>query len=420
MILKLLGAILLFVVAFQGNAQSLDRVIAVVNDEAVTYLEYQARYNRELLQNQDLGEKSSTIDIEVLRSLIDERIQAQAAENRGITVREEDVDRVLANMAVNNSRTIPQLFAELDDRGITELQFRRSLSEQILIQRIVDLAVNARVEISDQEVEYHLQAHKELYMSDESFEISHLFVSIAGKSESETASEMENIERIREALIQGMSFQKAVEDFSDGEQENGGYIGLRKEDQLPELFLDSLRDTQIGGITEVIQSANGYHILKLHSKEGDLKIVSQQMVRHILISPNAKDLTDEEARDMALDLADQIRSGTQFAEIARRFSDDENSASIGGSLGWVNPGDTVPAFESASKLLEINQLSEPVKSPFGYHLIQVDERRKRDISQDLAREQAYEEVFKRKSRELFDIWFGRIRDRAYIEVVAEL
>jgi peptidyl-prolyl cis-trans isomerase SurA len=392
----------------------------VVNDEALTFSEYQARYNRELLQNQDLSRSNGEIDIEVLRALIDERVQAQVARERGLTVRDEEVDNVVANMAKNNNRSTVQLYVELNDRGITEIQFRRSLLEQILIKRIVDLAVNSRVEISTQEVDYHLQAHKELYTIDESYEISHLFVSVVGKSETEAASDQENVEEIRQALLQGLPFEKAVKDFSDGDKENGGLIGWRKEDQLPDLFLDSLRDTPIGGITDVIRSENGFHILKIHSKEGDLKIVTQQRVRHILISPARKGLSEEEALTLAAELVTEIRAGADFSRIARLHSDDETSATLGGSLGWMNPGDTVGPFESAAQLLELNELSEPVKTQFGYHLIEVEDRRKKDISQELAKQQAYAEVYKRKQRELFQIWFGRIRDSAYIEMVAEL
>jgi peptidyl-prolyl cis-trans isomerase SurA len=405
----------------QAQVVGLDKVIAIVNDEAITFSEYQARYNRELLQNRDLASSvPNQIDINVLRALIDERLQAQMAKQRGIVVDESDVKNAIANMAEQNAVSIQQLYDQLLINRISELEFNRSIEEKILIQRLVDIAVKSRVNISDQEIDYHLQAHRELYSTNEVYDLSHLFVSTTGKSETEIQSDRDNLENIAIAIDNGLSFKKAVQDFSDSDNnEEGGYLGWRKEDQLPDLFLSALRETSVGGVTDVIESENGLHLLKIHGKEGDLKIVTQQMIRHILIRPDAKELTDEEALEYTKKILVELQNGAEFSRLARLHSDDNTSAATGGSLGWVNPGDTVPPFEAASRLLEIDELSKPVKSRFGYHLIQVQERRKKDISQDVARQKAYAEIHRRKSKELFDMWFGRIREAAFIEVVGQ-
>ncbi len=399
---------------------ALDEVIAIVNNEAITRSEYQTRYKRKQLEtDQGLEQIPEQIDFDILELLIDERIQAQAAQAAGISIGRAEIENAMANMAAQNNLSQQQLITELETQGISAIQFLRSIKEQRLIQRLVDISVNARVSVSEQEIDYHLQAHKELYMPNISYEISHLYVSTSGKSAAEIERESENVNHIHQGLLQGQSFSSAVRDFSDGEnQEEGGYAGWRKENQLPELFLAALRQTPIGGVTEIMKSVNGFHIIKLHAKEGDTKIVTQQRLRHILVQPQRSNLTDREAIDLLNDVANKIRQGSDFEQFARLLSDDAATASRGGALGWTNPGDTAPAFEQAALSLPLNQLSDPVRSRFGYHLIEVLDRRERDISRDIARNSAQRELFKRKAEERYQNWFGRLREGAYIEYVA--
>lgn len=399
-----------------AGAVALDEVIAIVNNEALTLSEYQARYQREQIQTHQTGQIPKEINPEILNLLIDERIQSQAAQAAGISINSAEIDDALINMANQNNMSPKELLVELKTQGISEVQFFRSIEEQRLIQRLVDIAVNSRVTVSEQEVDYYLQAHKERYMPDEGYEISHLFVSTAGKSEAEIESELENVNHLHQGLLQGQSFSTAVENFSDGEnQKEGGYLGWKTGEQLPELFLIVLRQTGVGDVTEVIKSANGFHILQLHAKKGNTKVVTQHLVRHILILPQRHNLTDEEAIEKLTDIADKINHAGDFEKFARLTSDDIDSASAGGSLGWVSPGDTAPLLEQAILNLPLNQLSNPVRSRFGYHLIEVLERREKDIGQDIMRKNARNELFKRKAAELYQNWFDRLRDGAYIE-----
>lgn len=411
---------LVFLISTSVLAQSvrLDKVIAVVNDEAITYSEYQARFNRARLQNSQLANAPEGVDINILRALVDERLQAQIARQRGVSISASEVDRTIEEMATKNNMTMDQMFSELQSKDISRLEFERSIEEQILIRRLTEVVINSRLAISEQEVDYHLKAHRELYVSDESYELSHLYVSTTGKSDELSQSDEENVQAIASAINQGMDFAKAVEDYSDGEnQQGGGYLGWRKEDQLPDIFLQALRQTPIGGVTEVIKSNNGLHLLKIHAKEGDLKIVTQQNLRHILISPRRKELTDAEALKYTQDLITELQQGVEFSKLARLHSDDQTSAKEGGELGWVNPGETAQPFETASLELQIGEISEPVKTQFGYHIIQVEQRRKKDISEDIARRQARNEIFRRKSSEQFKLWFSRAKDAAFIEMV---
>ena len=405
--------------AVGANAVALDQVIAVVNDEPITRSEYQVRYKRVQIEtNQVVGQIPAEIDPEIMRLLVDERIQVQAAQATGLSVSQAEIDSVLVNMAAQNNLSPEALLTELETQGLAKIQFLRSIAEQSLIQRVVDVAVNSRVTVSEQEVDYYLQAHKERYTANEEYEISHLFVTTSGKSVAEIESTSENVKYIRQGLLQGQSFAKSVEKFSDGKDRNDdGYLGWKKEQQLPELFLAALRQTSVGDITEIIKSANGFHIIKLHAKKGNTKEVTQLLVRHILIQPQRHNITAQEAIKMLTDLADKIKSEGGFEKFARLNSDDTATASNGGSLGWIVPDSTAPLLQQAVLNLPLNQLSEPVKSKFGYHLVEVLGRRTKDIGRDLARNNARDELFKRKAKELYQNWFDRLRDQAYIEYI---
>lgn len=404
----------------EANTVALDEVIVIVNDEAITRSEYQTRYKRQQIETDQGSEQiPEQVDNEILERLIDERIQAQVAHATGVVISRAEVESTLGNMAAQNNFSQAQLIAELEGQGISEAQFLRSIEEQILIQRLIDISVTSRVAVSDQEVDYYLQTHKERYNPSQIYELSHLFVATAGKSATEIEHEAENITHIYQGLLQGQSFAKAVKDFSDSEnKENGGYMGWRKEQQLPELFLTALRQTPVGGVTQVVQSPNGFHIIKLHAQEREQKIVTQQFVRHILIQPQREGLTDRETIDKLDEVANKIRQGGDFAKFARLISDDITTAHQGGLLDWVSPGDTAPRFEQAALSLPLNQMSAPVQTRFGYHIIEVLARREKDISSELARKNARRDLFTRKAAERYQNWFGRLREGAYIEYLA--
>ena len=401
-------------------ADVMDKVIAIVNDEAVTLSEYETRYRREQLKDsKNSGQVPDQIDISVLRALIDERIQAQAARRLGLGVGAPELESMLVALAGQNNLNAEQLLEKLNQQGIKPQQFLRSLEEQRLIQKVIETSVNSRVTVSEQEIDFHLEAHREIYSPDESYEISHLYISTIGKTEDEISRDLENANFIHANLLTGSEFSESAKSFSDGEnKEGGGYLGWRKEDQLPEIFLGELRKTSIGGISNIIKSANGFHILKLHAKEGELQIVTQNKVRHILIQPQIREITEQEALDLLLEIKSGIEKSGDFDKYARLNSDDNLSADEGGSLGWLNPGDAAQAIEETAAELPLNQLSEPIKSQYGYHLVEVLDRRKQDISEAVARKRAKQEVFSRKAKDLYQNWFDQIRDGSYIEFVA--
>ena len=409
-----------FSIVCSAQGVGLNKVIAIVNNDVITLSEYQTRLNREQLQGSSLnGETGFELNTEILQLIINERIQAQQAIDRGIKVSEQEIDRTVTDIIKQNNSTHDDLYRDLSDIGISESQLRRSIEEQLLIQKIIDLAVRSRVKVSDLDVENYLLSHQELNDPDESYELSHLIITLAGLSESQIMNQQENLNSIRHNLVSdSLSFSEAVELYSDEEKADGGYLGWLSHSQLPDIFLDSFRETSINGITEIIRSENKMHLFKIHEKKGNLTIVTQNLIRHILINPERKGLTAAASERLALDIYNQIINGEDFAKMVRLNSDDFISAEKEGVLGWMNPGESLPVFEEAVNQLELHTLSKPLRTRFGYHLIEIQARREKDITQDLARQRAHNKVFQKKLNEFFGIWFDQIKSNAFIEIVS--
>ena len=405
----------------QAHAQAIaiDKVLVVVNEAAITLSEYQARHLREALEKStDTRPFDGRVDPRILNLMINDRLQAQMAARRGIRVTPADVEKAVAFIARQNDTTPPQLLTQLAADGITPAQFRASLKEQQLIRRLVDTVVNARVTVSEQEINNYLASHRELADSDEAYEVSHLFIALEGKSLSEAQSEQENLAHIRTAVVEGRPFAQSAREFSDSpNREEGGYLGWRKIAQLPKLFVQALRDTEVGAVSEIIRSPNGLHLLKVHDHRAGGKVVEQQLLRHILIRPGPG-LREDAVKERADELHARIIAGEDFEAIARAHSADQVSGIDGGRLGWINPGDFPPKFEQALTRLALNELSKPLRSQAGYHLVKVLDRRRTDISVELAGKRARQVIFKRKAAAFYENWYGAIRDAAHIEYVS--
>lgn len=402
-----------------AQAVAIDKVLVVVNEEPVMLSEYQARHQRESLQNAAaLAPFDGSVDLRVLNSMIDDRIQAQMAARRGLRVSDEEVENAIAFIAEQNNSGAGDLLQMLSSRGITPSQFRASIREQQLIRRLVDVAVNARVVVSDREIENYLTSHSELLASEEAFEISHLFISLQDRPQSEAESELENLQHIRRALLAGRSFADSAREFSDSPSaKEGGYVGWRKAEQLPALFVEALRKMKDGAISQPLRGENGLHLLQLHERKASGNVVVQNFVRHIMIRSGAE-RSPEEAAQFAAELRARILGGEDFETLARAHSDDAEGSVEGGRLGWVSPGELPQTLENAVRDLPLNQLSEPLRTGASFHLLEVLGRRENDISRDLAAQRARRVIFRRKAAEFYDNWYGTIRDTAFIEYIA--
>ena len=422
--LLILSGLCLLAPAAHAQAAAIDKVLVIVNEEALTLSEYQARHQREVLQQTpQVSPFNGRVDPRVLNRMIDDRLQAQTAARRGISVSAAEVDEAVAAIARENDLSVAQLLERLANSGITPAQFRASIHEQQLIRRLVDIVVNSRVVVSEREVENYLASHTELAALDDVYEVSHLFISLEGRSETEAESERQNLAHIHRGLLDGrQSFEDAARDFSDGASATeGGYLGWRKISQLPQRFVQALRDAEPGEVSDIIDTRNGLHLLKLHARKREREqIVRQQRLRHILIRPGGRaGLSEADAAELAAQLHARLNAGEDFEKIARAHSADQLSGERGGALGWVNPGDFPPEFERAARALPLGRVSEPVRSQAGYHLIEALERRDNDISRELAAKRARRVIFRRKAAEFYDNWYGAIRDTAYIEYVGD-
>lgn len=391
----------------------LDRTIAIVNNEVITFSDFQVRWKYLQLQNGETQlQVPDEVDQEILETLITERLQVQYAKQLGISVSEQEIAQSLELLATRNELSPAEFLKTLNDEGITRKQFARSLEEQAMIRHLIDAVVNSKIEVSEQEIDYHLETHRDLYVAtDVEYELSHLYIETG-------ATAKENARTVRQKLRGGMGFDEAVADFSDGQNiDEGGYIGWRTEQQLPDLFLATLHKTATGKISNIIESDNGFHILKVHAKRGHDTVIKQYQVRHILINPKKRQLTTDEASELAENIYQQLRTGGDFEELARVHSDDVSSAVGGGSLGWMNLQDLVDEIRDEVEKLPLDTPSKPLPSRYGIHIMEVLETRTTDADRALERKKARAAIFFRKSQERYKNWFAILRNNAYIEYI---
>ncbi len=402
-----------------GQSNSIDRALALIGDTVITLNEYRTRHRQQRLETADYPEFNGTVDKDLLDLMIDERIQVIEAERRRLRVSDTEVDRAVEFIAKQNNLTVTQLINQLTSDNFTLAEFRESLRQQQLIRKLIDTVANSRVRVTDQEVENYLNARSELTeQTDTQYEVAHLLISIGGKSEEAIESEVENMTFIRERIVQGLPFETAVRDFADSGQEEGGYLGWRAPGQLPELFVKALAnmDADSNNLSEILQSENGLHLLKLLAQRGGGQMVLQQSIQHILIQPERNETADE-ARLRADTLYESIINGESFESVARLHSDDESSRQDGGELGWVNPGQLERRLENAASALPLNTVSQPIQTRFGFHIIQVLDRRKADMVREVAQNKARESIFRRKAEELFKSWFRSAKQRTFVEYI---
>lgn len=399
---------------------TVDRIIAVVNDEVITERELSARVDfafRQLRQQGTPLPPRDAIERQLLERLINDRVQLQHAREIGLRIDDIELDRALQRIASDNKLTLEQMRATLEKDGVPFSKFRDDIRNEITLTRLQEREVAQKIVVTDSEIDAFLQNQQAQPGRGDEFNFSHILVSVP---ENATPEQLQaRRARAEEALAQikrGTDFRQVAATFSDGpEALQGGLIGWRESDRLPSLFLDALRPLKAGDLTDLLRSPNGFHILRLNERRGGQAplMVQQTHARHILIKTNEL-VSETEARNRLIALKERLDNKADFAELARARSED-TSASRGGDLGWLSPGDTVPEFEQAMNALKPNEISQPVKSPFGWHLIQVLERRTKDMSSEGRRLNAMQTLRERKTDEAHQEWVRQLRDRAYVE-----
>lgn len=421
----LLTAALVLLAAASAYAQRValvDRIAAVVNREVVTYSELRERREsteRQLRRQGTPLPEASLLERQLLERLILEKVQLQMAQENGIRIDEVQLDRAIERVAQTNNLSLPDFRRELERDGVNFERFREEVRSEIMLTRLREREVDDRIEVNDTEIDLYLEENKGGDGRGGEYNIAHIMVRLPEQAAPERIEQARvKAEKARVEAAAGGDFGLLAASVSDGADAlQGGAMGWRAEDRLPELFSAALKTLRPGGVSEVLRSPAGFHVLKLIESRtaGADAPVTQTRVRHILVRTNEV-VSESEARRKLADLRERMVIGKQdFADLARQHSED-GSASRGGTLDWVFPGDTVPEFERAMNELKPGEISQSVKSTFGWHLIEVLERRKAGLTPERKRLQARQVLRERKADEAFQEWLRQLRDRAYVEI----
>lgn len=401
-----------------------DRIVAVVDNEVITLHELRARLEMAVKQLKKQGTPLPARDVleqQMLERLVMDKVQLQFAKENGIKVDDAQLEQALQRIAANNKMSLAQLREALQKDGIAFPKFREEIRDEMTIARVREREVENKINISEGEIDNYLAEGSAKNGGSEEYEVAHILLRTPESASPEQIQRIKaKADQIFERIGKGEDFSQLAASFSDAPDGlQGGSLGVRPLDRLPAIFSDAVVKLKPGEVAPVLRSPNGFHIVKLVAKRGGVAApaVEQTHARHILIKVNEL-VSEADAKHKLDGLYERIKNGANFAELARLFSQD-GSASKGGDLGWIYPGDTVPEFERAMNLLKPGEVSKPVQSPFGFHLIEVLERRVQDVSSDRQRAAARQVLRERKMDEAYQDWLRQARDRAYVELRLE-
>ena len=408
----------------------IDRIVAIVNDEAITAreLDERARFAmKQLAQQGTSPPPQAVVERQLIERMIGDRVQLQFAKDSGVRVDDAELDRAIERIAEQNKITPQLLRSTLEKDGVPYSKFREDIRTEIVMSRLREREVENKIVITESEIDALLSASANEEMRSDEVNLSHILVVVPENASPEQVQGRRA--RAEEALAQltkGADFKQVAAAFSEAPDSlQGGLMGWRPGERLPTIFYDALKPMKPGQVSGILRSANGFHILMLNERRGGPvaeapqgpATVQRTRVRHILLRTNEL-VSENDASNRLRTLKERLENKADFGELARVHSED-TSASKGGDLGWVLPGDTVPEFERAMNNLKPGQISEPVRSPFGWHLIEVLERGTQDVSKERRRMTARQTLRARKSDEAYQEWVRQLRDRAYIEVRLE-
>ncbi|MDX1433725.1 MAG: peptidylprolyl isomerase [Gammaproteobacteria bacterium] len=398
----------------------IDRIVAVVNDDVIVSSELELRMRavrEQLARNNVAPPPPEVLEKQVLDRLILDRLQLQIAEQSGIRVDDEALNRQVADIARQNNLTLREFRDILERDGYGFATFREEIRNELMKNNLQRRQVESRIQVTPRDIDNFLATLDKQGGSDPEYHLGHILVAVPeGASPEQIAESRQRAEEILTRLRDGAEFERVAVAESDGRQAlDGGDLGWRRASELPTIFDEVVPDLAIGGVSDIVRSPSGFHIIKLIDKRGgERHVITQTHARHILIRTNEL-VNVATARSRLEQLRTRILGGADFEELARANSDDRGSSVSGGDLGWLNPGDTIPAFEQEMNALAPGQVSEPFETQFGWHIVQVLGRRERDSTDDVRRAQAAEVLRKRKFEEELQAWLRQIRDEAYVE-----
>jgi peptidyl-prolyl cis-trans isomerase SurA len=407
----------------------LDGIAAVVDEGIVLDTELAQRVaivvgNYRAQQQQAPPEQRSAlpplgvIERQVLDQLVLRQIQLQRADRVGIVVSDDQLNQVLGRLANNLGITLDELPAALAAENLDYSMYRENAREDILIQQLEQRDVMNRISVTPRELDQCLQKLEENQTNQFDYNVSHILISLSATATSDEIRDAERrINEIRDQVQAGADFGQLALTYSQAQTAlQGGALGWRKGSELPTLFADIVFGLQPGEVSEPIQSGSGFHIVRLNEMRGAERVLVDQVhARHILIAPNA--LLDEDAtRQKLIGVREQILRGDDFAAVANSVSEDSVSGSDGGDLGWVSPDDFVPEFAEKLREMQIGELSQVFRTRFGYHIVEVLERRSHDTTDELKEQRCLTEIRESKAEEEREMWARRLRDQAYVDI----
>jgi peptidyl-prolyl cis-trans isomerase SurA len=401
--------------------QELDAIVAVVEDDVVLASELVERLEMVREQFSDNNQPLPPNDIlmsQLMERLILESLQVQEAERRGVVVDDETLTRAVGSFAASNNMSIEQFAQRLEQDGRNYPEFREQIRREMLMQRLQQAVVNRRISISEQDIEDLLDSpyYQEL-LSDE-FRVGHILLALEPNANQETiaAAEEAAIEIVKE-LRDGADFtQMAISRSAGSRALEGGDLGWRKAAELPTLFAEYVVQMEVGDVSPPIASGSGLHIVKLLEQRGaGTQKEEQALLRHILVMPS-EIRTPEQTEALIKDIHSRVLAGEDFAELAVEFSEDPGSALAGGDLGWTSGSEFVPAFRAVMAATETGSVSEPFRSEYGWHVMEVLDRREQDMSEEARKDMALQILHGRRFEEELEKWMKELRDEAFVEI----
>jgi len=402
-----------------ATVTAVDRIVAIVDDDIIMESELleRAATIRVRMREQNTPIPSNDVLMQqVLERMIVESIELQMADRAGIRVDDNRINETLENIARQNNMTSEQFRRTVLDEGISWRNLRDQIRRELIVGQLRQRRVGARIQITEQDVDSFLNSEMAKTNLAPDYRLGHILIPVSPGTDVNAAEELAL--RLYNELTAGADFARLAAQYSAGEQAlSGGDLGWRKAAQLPTLFADTVLDMKAGEVSRPIRSPSGFHLIKvLDLRGGTEQFVQQTKVRHILIKPN-EIRSEAESKHLIEDIYQRITSGKDdFAVLAKTYSDDPGSALQGGDLGWVNPGTMVPEFEQRMASASVNKVSEPFRSQFGWHILQVEERRNQDMSEEFRRGRARQMLQRRKFDEELETWLQEIRQDAFVEV----
>ncbi len=402
------------------TGERLDGIAALVNDGVVLISELQTQTNMIVQRLRAEGTQLPPQDVliqQVLENLIVGEIQLQRAAREGIVIPDEVLNRALSDIARRNNTTLRQLPELLAADGIDYAAYREEMRDQIVMEQLRQRDVIARIGVTERELQDYLERERNTSYQNQRYNVSHILVTLpASTKPADLKTAQDKAWKIYDQLKEGADFAEMAVTYSNAQTAlEGGSMGWRDGEALPSIFADVVPNMQKGDISEPIRSSSGFHIVKLNDVEGNEAIMESQVhARHILIETNEV-LDDDVAEQKLVEIRQGIIDGDDFSAVAKAVSDDPGSAVEGGDLGWTGPGVFVGPFEETINSLEIGEISQPFKSPFGWHIVEVLERRVHDTTDDVERQRAMMAIRESKLAEETELWLRQLRDEAFVE-----